>query len=234
MKTALIKIIGSSTYASQTPINSGYMMQVVGLDNIPTRIVIDSASASGNAYGLIAGRTSRGSAAAPSAAQAGDVLMRFSGNGYGTTSYSPLGVARMDVVAAENFSDTNKGAVINFSATPVGSNTIYPNVVTIGSNTVSFGTNNYTKPNTIIDMANSRIQVSNTSTTINKTAYAVSYVTFTPSYPNGSTGDKKGMMFFDASNAIGNGIRMYWCNADYTNGSSQIWWYGTTGFGAWA
>jgi len=233
-QTALVKIISSSTYASQTPTNSGYMMQVVGLDNIPTRIVIDSASVSGNAYGLIAGRTSRGSAASPSAAQAGDVLMRFSGNGYGTTNYSPLGVARMDIIAAENFTDTNKGAVINFSTIRVGSNTVYANVVSIGANTVLFGTNNYTQPNTIIDMANSRIQVSNTSTTINKTAYAVSYVTFTPSYPNGSAGDKKGMMFFDSGNAIGNGVKMYWCNADYTTGSSQIWWYGATNSGTWA
>jgi len=226
-QTALVKIIGSSTYASQTPINAGYMMQIVGLDNTPTRIVIDSASASGNAYGLIAGRTSRGSAAAPSAAQAGDVLMRFSGNGYGTTSYSPLGVARMDVVAAENFSDTNKGAVINFSVTRVGSNTVYANVVSIASNTVSFGTNNYTQPNTIIDMANSRIQVSNTG--VSKHAYAISWIDFTPTYPNGSAGDKKGMMFLDAGNAIGNGVRLYWCNADYTSGAAQIWYTQTTG-----
>ena len=222
-QTALVKIIGSTGFASQTPINPGYMMQIVGQDNTPTRIVLDSASVTGNAYGLIAGRTSRGSAASPSATQAGDVLMRISGNGYGTTKYPQLGTAKIDFVAAENYTDANNGSRIHFSVTRLGSNTVYANVVTIGSNTVSFGTNNYAQSNTIIDMTNSRIQVSNTSTTINKTAYALSYVNFTPSYPNGSPGDKKGMMFLDVGNAIGNGVKMYWCNADYTTGASQIW-----------
>jgi len=230
-QTALVKIISSTGFASQTPQNSGYMLQIVGMDNVPTRIVFDSASVSGNAYGLIAGRTSRGSAASPSAVQAGDVLMRFSGNGYGTTNYSQLGVGKIDIVAAENFTDTNKGSLISFGVTRIGANSVTTNVVAIGANTVSFGSSGFTSANAIIDMANSRIQVSNTS---NKVAYAVSYINSAPSYPNGSAGDKKGMMFLDTGNAIGNGLKLYWCNADYTTGSAQIWWYGTTNQGTWA
>ena len=207
------------------------MLQIVGKDYIPARLIIDSAGNSGNTYGLITGRASRGTAAAPTASQSGDVLMRYAGNGYGNTSFSILGTARMDMVAAENFTDTNKGTKIVFGATPTGSNTVTSNVVVITSNSVIFGSN------TIVDITNNRLQVSNTGATGN-TAFATTYVTYTPYYnagstPNGRPGDKQGMIFFDLNNLLGNGIRMYFCNKDY-DGVSKIWYTQLGAQAAWS
>ena len=130
---AAMRIDGSAGFAAQPTSQSGTMMQVIGLANTPTRIIVDSYSTSGNAYSLIAGRQARGTSAAPTASQSGDVLARYSGNGYGATGYSPLGIGRMDFVAAENYTDANKGSYIQFAATPIGSNVISSNVVTISA-----------------------------------------------------------------------------------------------------
>jgi len=132
--TSALRLNGSQNFAAQQTTQSGTMLQVIGLANTPTRIITDSYSNTGNAYSLWAGRHARGTAASPTASQSGDVLARFSGNGYGATSYAPLGVGRMDIVAAENYSDTNKGSYIYFSVTPIGSNVISSNVVSISSN----------------------------------------------------------------------------------------------------
>jgi len=137
-----MRIDGSAGFAAQATSQSGTMMQVIGLANTPNRIIVDSYSVSGNAYSLIAGRHARGNAAAPIASQSGDVLSRFSGNGYGATGYAPLGVGRMDFVAAENYTDTNKGSFIQFAATPIGSNVMSSNVVTISATGLT--TNNIT------------------------------------------------------------------------------------------
>ena len=50
--------------------------------------------------------------------------MRMAGNGWGTTGFAPLGVARIDIVATENYSDTNRGSKIVFYNVPNGSNTV--------------------------------------------------------------------------------------------------------------
>ena len=132
--SSALRLNGSQNFAAQQTTQSGTMLQVIGLANTPTRIITDSYSNTGNAYSVWAGRHARGAAASPTASQSGDVLARFSGNGYGATGYAPLGVGRMDIVAAENYSDTNKGSYIYFSVTPIGSNVISSNVVSISSN----------------------------------------------------------------------------------------------------
>jgi len=145
-----VQLNGSTNYTSLPPTQENTMLQIVGKDNKPTRVLIDAASTTGNAYSLIAGRVSRGNSSAPAPTQSGDTIMRFSGNGYRTTGFSPLGVARMEIVAAENFSDANSGAYIMFSVTPVGSNNITANVVVINSNTVNFA-NTITPANGVIN-----------------------------------------------------------------------------------
>jgi hypothetical protein len=57
--------------------------------------------------------------AAPAALKANDILMRLSGNGYGTSTWG-AGGARIEYVALENFTDSAKGTKINFWTTPVG------------------------------------------------------------------------------------------------------------------
>jgi hypothetical protein len=173
--TSAVRIDGSTGGLAQQTTQDGTMVQIIGKDNLPTRILVDSTSLAGNAYGLIAGRSARGNVAYPLAAQAGDVLMRFAGNGYGTSNYSPLGVARMDIIAAENYSDTNKGSVINFTVTPVGSNVLVQNIVSISANTTTFA-NTITPVKGIINTVR-QYSGAQTAITVNFTTDSIVYCT---------------------------------------------------------
>ena len=120
-----------------TPSNDGYMLHISGKQNVASRIVFDSYSANGAAYGLVAGRTARGNVDYPSAVQTGDVLMRVSGNGYGATEFLPTGVARIDIIAAENYTNSARGSQIKFYNIENGTNTLV-NIATFNANNVSF------------------------------------------------------------------------------------------------
>ena len=113
-----------ATATVQTPSQSGTMLHISGKANTPSRIIFDSFSTDGSAYGIVAGRTARGTVVSPTATQNNDVLMRLAGNGWGTTGFAPLGVARVDIVATENYSDTNRGSKIVFYNIANGSNTV--------------------------------------------------------------------------------------------------------------
>lgn len=119
---SVVEIIGSEFGTQQAPSNDGYMLHITGKANTPTRIVTDAFGA--NAYVVLAGRSARGTAAAPLAIANNDVLMRISGNGWGSTGYSPLGVSRIDFVASENFTDIAKGSRIEFFNTISGANSL--------------------------------------------------------------------------------------------------------------
>ena len=74
-----------------------------------------------NAYPVWASYVARGNVAVPEPTQSGDILMRLSANGRGTTGWG-AGGARVEVVALETFTDLKKGTQINFWTTPAGSN----------------------------------------------------------------------------------------------------------------
>lgn len=112
----------SATPTVATPSNDGYMIHISGKENVVSRIVSDSYGA--NTYVVYAGRTARGNVSNPTAVQTGDVLSRFSGNGYGTTRWSQFGSARIDFVASENYTDANRGSQIQFWNVPAGTNTL--------------------------------------------------------------------------------------------------------------
>jgi hypothetical protein len=126
-----------ATATVQTPSQNGTMMHVTGKANTPTRVIIDSFSTDGSAYGIIAGRTSRGTAASPTATQNNDVLMRIAGNGWGTTGFAPLGVGRIDFVASENYTDSTRGSMIKFYNTQIGTNTVQE-IASFNGNSVHF------------------------------------------------------------------------------------------------
>lgn len=126
-----------ATATVQTPINPGYMLHISGKANTPSRIVFDSFSTDGSAYGLIAGRTARGTVVTPTATQNNDVLMRVSGNGYGTSGWAPLGVARIDIIATENYTDLARGSRILFYNIPTGSNVVNL-IASFNANSVEF------------------------------------------------------------------------------------------------
>jgi len=130
-----VRITGSNNAAVVEPQNDGYMLQITGKPNLPTRVVLDSFGA--NTYGLLAGRSARGTAAAPTATQNNDVLLRLAGNGYGTTGFAPLGVSRIDIVASENFTDAARGSRIEFYNVSDGSNTV-TKIASFNANDVEF------------------------------------------------------------------------------------------------
>lgn len=107
-----------------TPSNDGYMLHISGKQNTASRIVFDSYSVTGNAYAVVAGRTARGTVDAPLPVANGDVLMRVSGNGRGNTEWSQYGVARIDIVATEDYTDERRGSQLQFWNCAVGSNTL--------------------------------------------------------------------------------------------------------------
>jgi hypothetical protein len=125
----------SATATTATPSNDGYMIHLSGKDNVPTRLVSDSYGT--GAYSLFAGRAARGTVSSPTALQSGDVIARFSGNGYGTTKYQTLGVGRIDFVAAENYTDANTGSQIQFWNCAIGSNTL-TNIATFNGDSATF------------------------------------------------------------------------------------------------
>jgi hypothetical protein len=116
--------INASGGAEPTTIFPDTLVQAVGRPNKNSRIVqrsYGSASETGgqNSYAVWASYAARGSVASPAALKADDILMRLSGNGYGTSTWGSGG-ARVEFVALENFTDTAKGTKINFWTTPEG------------------------------------------------------------------------------------------------------------------
>jgi hypothetical protein len=126
-----------ATATVQTPSQSGTMLHISGRANTPSRIIFDSFSTDGSAYGIIAGRTARGTVVSPTATQNNDILMRIAGNGWGSTGFAPLGVARIDVVATENYTDSARGSKIVMYNIANGSNTVQE-IASFNANAIEF------------------------------------------------------------------------------------------------
>ena len=114
-----LSLIGSNTGYQQPRTYTGTMLQITGQDGQSSRVSIDAFGT--GAYASIAGRAAQGNVNVPSAIGVGNILMRLSGVGYGTSQYQ-TGISRIDFQALENFTDTAAGTEIVFWATPTGSN----------------------------------------------------------------------------------------------------------------
>jgi hypothetical protein len=166
------------------PVNDGYMIHISGKNGVPSRIVSDSYGT--NAYSVFASRTARGNVDYPAAVQTGDIIGRFSSNGYGTTKFQQYGTGRIDFVATENYTDAQTGSQIKFWNCPVGSNTL-TNILSLnGDSAVFTGVVNPQKgfkytPNVLsgivtslsIDIANNSLYYfkTNNTTTISLSGY---------------------------------------------------------------
>jgi hypothetical protein len=126
-----------ATATVQTPSQSGTMLHITGKANTPSRIIFDSFSTDGSAYSIVAGRTARGTVVSPTATQNNDILMRLAGNGWGTTGFAPLGVARIDIVATENYTDSARGSRIVMYNVANGTNTV-SQIASFNANTIEF------------------------------------------------------------------------------------------------
>ena len=83
-------------------------------------------------------QTARGTAAAPTAIQAGDFLGALLISGYGTTEFNEAAV--VGAVAAENFTDAARGTVLGFGTTPLGGNDTVINMALLPSGNLGIGT----------------------------------------------------------------------------------------------
>jgi len=111
--------VSSNAATLPTPA-SGTLLHIGNADGSAARAVID-AFGTGAVSPNLTFRRSRGTAASPSAVQAGDQILNVASFGYGATGYSGTTRAGFVSVAAENWTDTAQGTYFIISATPVGS-----------------------------------------------------------------------------------------------------------------
>lgn len=135
---ALVTISASNTGVTQTPGGDGYVLHMTGKHDTPVRVVADSFGANGQlVFPIFGGRAARGNVTNPSAVQTNDILTRLAGSGFGSTSYQPGGLARIDIVASENHTDAARGTAIKFYNIPNGSNVVNQ-IATFNANTAEF------------------------------------------------------------------------------------------------
>ena len=138
---AVLTVSANAAGLTKTPALAGTIAQFTAKDATRSFLVHDT-------YGLVGGtmiggeytfRTARGTNASPSAVQANDVLGTIGAAGWGTTGYGGVFVSSVQFVAAENFTDTARGAKLVVRLIPQGSNTsvdaltITPNALTLAS-----------------------------------------------------------------------------------------------------
>jgi len=132
---AMVSINGSGTTDPDT-IFPDTLVQTTSRPNKNSRVIQRAYGSTGtvggdNSYAVWGSYAARGNIASPAALKATDILMRLSGNGYGTSTWGSGG-ARIEYVALENFTDSAKGTKINFWTTPEGQITSQ-NVASINS-----------------------------------------------------------------------------------------------------
>ena len=127
------------------PSNSGYIIHAIGREGITSRIALDTSGA-GTVPNYLT-RHVRGTVAAPTPSQSGDIIGRFSSFGYGNTTFNTASDARIDMGATENFTDTAHGTSIQLWTTPVGANTIRLSTSVSSGNTSLYSSNTYVSGN---------------------------------------------------------------------------------------
>lgn len=94
---------------------AGAVLQLGQAPGIVPRLQIDAFAATA----AFNPRRANGTISAPSALLLNDQIFGFGARGYGTTGYSSS-VANINIYAAENWSDTAQGSLIQFLTTPIG------------------------------------------------------------------------------------------------------------------
>jgi hypothetical protein len=129
LDNAAFEIIGNLQGTSLPIVNRGVMIHSSGAVNIPSRVYIDGVGTQTtapyeSAYAAFIGRYARGTVASPQPAQTDDLIVRFGGNAYAsTTGLNSISNVRMDMVATETQSSTGRGSKIEFWTTAMGSAT---------------------------------------------------------------------------------------------------------------
>jgi hypothetical protein len=106
-----LSIIGSSDGTYQPVINPSGMVHITGNDNQAARVTVDGFGS--NIGTIFVGRHARGTSSTPTPTLLGDVLVRFAGLGYATSSYFPVVGAvptSLEFQATENYSTSSYGS----------------------------------------------------------------------------------------------------------------------------
>jgi hypothetical protein len=99
----------------------GTDLHIAGADGAnPTRITQDTFGTGG--YVAFTGRTGRGTAASPTQTLSGDTLTQFTARGFsgGSLGFGTASTGRVDIVAAENFTDTSRATNVVIFTTASG------------------------------------------------------------------------------------------------------------------
>ena len=112
-QTSTYSITGVSTVL-------GTDLHIVGADASQTRILQDTFGT--GAYVAFTGRAARGTAASASQTQSGDTIVQFTGRGFsnGSLQFGNTSTGRVDIVAAENFTDTSRATNVSVFTTATG------------------------------------------------------------------------------------------------------------------
>jgi hypothetical protein len=111
--------VNSNTVLPSAGAITGTTFWNVGADSTLVNILMDSFSAGSS----IIGRRAQGTAAAPSAVDASNNLMRVLGYGYGTSAYSSAARVAMDFQPDQTWTDAAQGTKILFITTTNGTTT---------------------------------------------------------------------------------------------------------------
>lgn len=134
-------LINATTSGNDQPRNfEGTLIQATAQDNTPARMSADAFGVDGtgqNAYASWAARVARGNVTTPSQTQAGDIMFRFTSQGWSNSGAYIGSIIRYNQVALENFATGKAGTRHNFAAAPVGTATI-KNIANIDGNGITF------------------------------------------------------------------------------------------------
>ena len=113
-QTVSYPVTGNSTTA-------GTDLHISGADGANTRITQDVFGT--GSYVAFTGRSGRGTAASPTQTQSGDTIAQFTGRGFsnGSLQFGNTSTGRLDVVAAENFTDTSRATNVQIFTTATSS-----------------------------------------------------------------------------------------------------------------
>lgn len=146
-----LNIVGSTGGVYQPIYNAGGMLHITGNDGQSARVSVDTFGT--NVQSAFVQRLARGTAAAPTAVQSGDIVARITGSGYGTSQYAlaagNVGTLGIDFVAMETYTNTAAGSALKFYTSPIGAvtKTLSANVT---ANVTTFPANVFTTAGNIL------------------------------------------------------------------------------------
>ncbi len=124
---AAVSIIGARDRNVQPPNNLGVLLHLTGSSTNPSRIYHDSYGV--NNYSAFIGRQASGNSAVPTQSIAGSVTTRFGANPHDGTGFAPISTGRIDFVASQNQTTSNRGNRIELWTTANNSTTIQKRIV---------------------------------------------------------------------------------------------------------